>query len=317
MFITVLICTRNRAADLETTVESLLTPANLGASDWEVIVVDNHSTDKTSEVCRHFRERFSRHFSSLFEPKKGKSNALNAGIAAARGDVIAMTDDDVLLAPDYLEGIRTVFSQPSVDVAQGRVFLECAGGRPSWMDREMAYVLASRDYGEELFEWKKDIVGANMIVRTEVFRKVGGFRTDLGPGLVGLGEDSEFTGRVYKAGWRAIYAPQIVVRHRIPPERLTKSSMRRHYFTIGRSLAHYNPLPAPLWRFGLYVAKELVFSEAMAIWLRLARRPAEALHGQCGARLQAGTLLEHWHLRRGASQTKSSPSPGSGDTNLS
>jgi glycosyltransferase involved in cell wall biosynthesis len=317
MFITVLICTRNRAPDLRITLESLLIPANLGASDWEVIVVDNHSTDRTSAVCREFQKRFPHHFSFLFEPKKGKSHALNTGIAAARGEVIAMTDDDVLLAAGYLAGIRAVFSQPSVDVAQGRVFLECAGGRPPWMDREMAYVVAGRDYGDQVLECKKDLVGVNMIVRTEVFRKVGGFRTDLGPGKVGLCEDTEFTRRVYQAGLRAIYAPQIVVRHRIPPQRLTKSSMRHYYFILGRSLAHYNPLPAPLWRFGLYVGKELVLNKVKAIWLRFARRPAEALHGQCNARLQAGMLLEHWRLRRGASRTKSSPSPGSGDANLS
>lgn len=308
MLISVLICTRNRAPDLRISLESLLTAANIATTDWELIVVDNSSTDQTAAVCQEYRERFPSHFRYIFEPQKGKSNALNTGIAAARGDVIAMTDDDVLLAPDYLGGIRTVFSQPSVDVVQGRVFLECPGGRPSWMDREMVYVLAGRDYGDQVLECKKDLVGVNLVVRARVFRAVGGFRTDLGPGSVGLCEDTEFTERVHQASLRVIYAPQIVIRHRISPDRLTKSAMRRYYLTLGRSLACYTQLPAPLWRFSLYMVKEFILREPTALWLRLIGHPDKALHAQCDLRLQVGMLLQHWRLKR---QGKTPPSPSS------
>src|SRR3972149_11592204 len=113
MFITVLICTRNRAPDLRISLETLLTPADLATRDWEVIVVDNDSSDETSAVCRGYEAEFPGHFRFLLEPKKGKSNALNAGIAAARGDVIAMTDDDVLVPPGYLNGVRRIVGDRS------------------------------------------------------------------------------------------------------------------------------------------------------------------------------------------------------------
>jgi GT2 family glycosyltransferase len=208
-----------------------------------------------------------------------------------------MTDDDVLVALDYLDGIRAVFSQDSVAIAQGRVFLECPGGRPHWMNREMVYVLAGRDYGDQAHECKKDLVGVNLVVRARVFQEIGGFRTDLGPGSVGLCEDTEFTQRVHQAGLRVIYTPQIVVRHRISPARLTKSAMRRYYFTLGRSLACYTPLPAPLWRFSLYALKQLLRHELGALWLLARGRPAEALHGQCTTRMHAGMCWQSWQLK--------------------
>jgi glycosyltransferase involved in cell wall biosynthesis len=310
MFITVLICTRNRASGLPGTLECILRPQNLAASDWEIIVVDNGSSDDTSRVCREFQAAFPTHLRCLFEAKTGKSNALNTGIAVARGDVLAMTDDDALPAPDYLPAVRRVFAQHAVDAAQGRVLLDCEGGLPQWVDREMAYLLASRDYGDQVLDWKKDLVGVNMIVRAEVFRKVGGFRPDLGPGAAGLNEDSEFSVRVHQAGFRVIYAPQIVVRHQLPRARLTKSYMRSRYFVVGRCLAFYNPLPTPIWRYSLYVAKELAFREGSAIWHLLAGRPAVGLHGECNARLQAGFLLEHWRLRRQEVRPKP-PAPAS------
>lgn len=298
MFITVLVCTRNRGPSLRETLESVLTPRNLAAADWELLVVNNQSTDGTAGICREFQEKFPTHFRTLHEPKKGKSNALNTGIAGAKGDILAMTDDDAILAPDYLDGIRKVFGQPGVDVAQGRVFLQCEGGIPPWVDREMKYILAQRDYGEEAFEWKKDIVGVNMVARAEVFREVGAFRPELGPGASGLSEDTEMTWRFYRAGKRAIYAPAIAVHHQIPKERFRKSYLKGHYFVLGKSLGHYTPLPAPAWRYSLYLLKESVIRVLASLWLRLTGHPDRALHLQCDLRLQFGMLLQHWRLRR-------------------
>jgi glycosyltransferase involved in cell wall biosynthesis len=310
MHISVLICTRNRGPSLRGTLESLLHARNLAAADWELLVVDNQSTDGTAEVCREFHEKFPTYFRSLYEPKKGKSNALNAGIAAAKGDILAMTDDDAILAPDYLDGVRKVFGDPGVDVAQGRVFLQCDDGIPPWVDREMKYVLAQRDYGDEITEWKRDLVGVNMVARAEVFRKVGGFRPELGPGASGLGEDSEMAWRIHRAGMRVIYAPSIVVRHQIPKERFEKSYLRGHYFVLGKSLGHYTPLPAPIWRFGLYLVKEFVIREAAALWLKMTGHPDRALHGQCDLRLQFGMLVQHWRMRnREQTRGPANPSP--------
>jgi glucosyl-dolichyl phosphate glucuronosyltransferase len=304
MDVTVLICTRNRGESLRATLESALRPETLSSQNWELIVVDNNSSDNTARVCREFQNRYPSHFKYIFEAKTGKSNALNAGIAAAHGDVIAMTDDDAILATDYIQSVQDVFARPAVGAAQGRVLLDYEGGRPPWMDDEMDYVMARRDYGDKEFEWNKDIAGVNMVVRAEVFRKIGGFLPELGPGATGLSEDSELTWRIYKAGFSAIYAPQIVVRHTLPRERLTKSALRHRYYVLGQSLAHYTPLPAPIWRFAIHVTKERVFREVAALWYRLTNRPSTALHGQCDAFLQAGLFVGNCRLGRRKAKTK-------------
>lgn|SRR5262249_48445279 len=299
MFISVLICTRNRADSLRQTLESLISSTNLESSDWEVVVVDNCSTDYTAEICRDFHERFPRHFRFLAEKKSGHSNALNSAIAAARGEILAFTDDDVRCAPDYLHGIRTVFGQYPADGVQGRVLPECEGGRPEWLDSSFGLTLALRDCGEEVVELDGPLFGCNMIVREEVFQKTGGFSPELGPGTAGLGADTELTLRMRQAGCRLIYAPQIVVWHRLPRERLTKSFFRERFFLSGRSLAFFESLPVALWRFGLFVAKEWVLKEMEAVWHLSAGRPALALRCQCEVRLQAGFFWQHWRFMRG------------------
>lgn len=299
MFISVLICTRNRASSLRQTLESLFCPANLGSPDWEVVVVDNESDDNTSAVCRDFRERFPRHFRFLGEKKRGHSNALNSAIAAARGEILAFTDDDVQCAPDYLQGIRTVLGQYPADGVQGRVLPEFEGGRPEWLDSDFGLTIALRDCSNEVVDLEGPLFGCNMIVRGEVFRKIGGFSPELGPGAAGLGADTEITLRMREAGCRLIYAPQIIVWHHLPRERLTKSYFRKRFFTDGCSVAYFVPLPVSLPRFGLYVLKEWVWKEAEAIWHLCAGRPALALHCQCEARWHAGFLWQHWRFRWG------------------
>src|SRR5689334_21378338 len=149
---------------------------NLGLPDWEVLaIVDSDSRDGAGQICSEFKRKFPDRFRFLVQTGSGKSNALNLGIAAARGDVLAMTDDDVLCAPDYIGAIQSVFSAPSVDGAQGRVLLDCGGGLPAWMSDGVINFMSLRDYGEETREWTQTLSGTNMVVRTEAARRVGGF----------------------------------------------------------------------------------------------------------------------------------------------
>ncbi len=304
MFITVLICTRDRSESLRQTLGSLLIPSNLETKDWEVLVVDNGSKDDTHRVCQEAGERYPSHFRYLQETQPGKSRALNTGIASALGEVIAMTDDDVTVAPDYIRGIRTVFTEYHVDAAQGRVYLDCEGGYPKWMDREMALLFGAHDFGDKILEWKRHLAGGNMVVRASIIPKIGGFRTDLGPGGGGAGgaEDSEFAERIQGAQLHVVYAPLITVYHHLPRERLTKVYMRYRYYSGGRSLACYQPLNVPLWRYAIHVVKEWVLAEVLAVWYLLRGKPAEALHGQCQARQAAGFLMQHWRMKRGKSR---------------
>src|SRR5713101_4634103 len=199
MFISVVICTRNRADSLRETLESLFCTGNVEAPDWEALVVES-STDHTGEICREFRQRFPEHFRFLTEKKLGKSNALNTAIGSAKGDILAFTDDDVLCAPDYIQAIRTVFTTYSPDAAQGRVLLDCEGGWPEWLGMGHIALMADfRDFGDEVIDLDTTLCGTNMIVRAEVFPTVGGFASELGPSGVGMWEDTEISLRMRQA----------------------------------------------------------------------------------------------------------------------
>jgi glycosyltransferase involved in cell wall biosynthesis len=305
MFISVVICTRNRADSLRETLESLFCAGNLEAPDWEALVVDNNSGDHTADICREFQQRLPEHFRSLTERRPGKSHALNTAIAAAKGDILAFTDDDVLCAPDYIQGIRTVFTSYPADAVQGRVLLDCEGGWPDWLDSTYASMANFKDLGNEVINLDGTLCGANMMVRADVFRKIGGYAPELGPVGIGVGEDTEIALRMRQAGCRMIYAPQVLVRHQWPRGRLTKSFLRERVFGQGRFQAFYEPLPVPLFRFGLYVIKETLRQEIAAIGHRWKGSPAAAMRCQCEARSHAGFFWQHWLFSRGAPRTLS------------
>jgi glucosyl-dolichyl phosphate glucuronosyltransferase len=304
-FVSVVICTRNRADSLRQTLESLFCAGSLEASDWEVLVVDNNSSDHTTDVCREFQQRNPGHFRFLMERRPGKSYSLNTAIVASKGDILAFTDDDVLCAPDYIQSIRTFFVQHQADAAQGRVLLDCEGGTPDWLDPYLGLTIGWRDCGDTVIDLTGTLCGVNMIVRAEVFQKVGGFAPELGPGGAGMGEDTEISLRMRKAGCRLVYAPQILLKHRLLRKRLTKSHFRKRFFGQGRAAAYYVALPVSLFRFGLYVTKETIRQEMLAIWHRWAGAPAAALRCQCEARSQAGFFWQHWLFKRGVPRTLS------------
>jgi glycosyltransferase involved in cell wall biosynthesis len=320
VFVSVLICSDSRASSLGRTLESLFSRTNLQAGNWEaLVVIDRDARDGTADLCRSFEQRFSGIFRFLIQKKTGKSNALNVAISSARGDVLAMTDDDVLCAPDYIQAIQTVFSRYSVAGVQGRVLPDFEGGPPRWISPDFAWFLSLLDFGDEIKDWNYTLSGTNMAVRADAARAVGGFSPELGPGGAGFAEDTDFSFRLLGVGCCFIYAPQIVVRHQLSRERLTKAFLRKRYFGLGRSRAYFTPLEVPLWRFGLYVIKCWVLKAAEAAWNICTNRPAKALHCECKALEQAGFFWQHWRFHHGVPRQLSrvtswseSPAQGSG-----
>ncbi len=305
MKVTVLIATCNRREGLRRTLESLFCESNLSRQDWEVVVVLNGAvSDGSGEVCQFFENKYPDRFRHLEEPRQGKSKALNLGIGAARGDVLALTDDDVICAPDYVASVAAVFEQYPVDLAQGRVFLECEGGLPEWMVPKLREFMSDSDYGEKVvLPFNHHVTGTNMIVRRAAARAIGGFAPELGAGTrLAFAEDTEFSLRLRRAGYRTMYAPQIVVRHQLPRHRLTRSLFRKRYFRLGRTQAYYVSCDISVWKHGRYALKEAFLNELKAMRCRYGGRSADSLEFQCMARWRIGFALQHCLFGLGASR---------------
>ena len=302
VFISVIICSRNRAQSLGESLETLFGPGNLAVPDWEVLVAYGPNESGETEICRKLDKKFPGRMRYWLRKEEGKSEALNTAFAKARGDIFALTDDDVIISPNFLSTIRSAFETHDVDGVQGRILLECEGGRPKWMGDELSRWMSERDYGDQAFEWNENLTGTNMIFRAAVVRRIGGFAPELGAGAVGFAEDSEFSMRMRKARYRLLYIPEILVHHRLPADRLTKASFRERFFRLGKTDAYLTPLRWPLWRFGLYSLKTAIFAVLQSFWLQIIGRPVQSVLKQCHACQVLGTFRQHLIFQRQGSR---------------
>jgi len=245
---TVLIATYNRADLLDETLQYLSRTRVPARLRWEAIVVDNNSTDRTRTVVERHAATFPVPLRYVFEPVQGRSSALNAGIKAAEGRVLAFTDDDVRVADGWLDAAVTSLSgsDESIVYAGGPVRPIWEIQPPPWLDLERGDLwgtIAIQNHGSEPFiyeEEQKVPLGANMAVRREVFDRVGGFRPDLGRagGRLVLGQEvPELLLRLRAQGFRGVYVPAIQVQHHIPSRRLTREYFRKWWFGKGVSRA--------------------------------------------------------------------------------
>jgi glycosyltransferase involved in cell wall biosynthesis len=250
MKISVIVCTYNRSHCLATALESTAALTLPDSVEWEVLVVDNNSSDRTREVVEDFCRRYPGRFRYLFEAKQGKSNALNTGIREARGDILAFTDDDVTVEPAWLNNLTAALHSGEWAGAGGRVVPLWSSSPPSWIElksRDALAPLAHFDLGPEAGELTETPFGCNMAVRKAIFDKYGGFRPDLGPSTESdfrqwshklpprNSEDSEFGNRLLVAGERLRYEPSAVVFHPVQENRVQKKYFLAWWFEKGRA----------------------------------------------------------------------------------
>ncbi|MEO5898240.1 MAG: glycosyltransferase [Vicinamibacterales bacterium] len=261
MRISVVIATKNRAGLLAITLDHLRRQQY--AEGDEVIVVDNNSEDRTAAVVRDGAVGFPVPLHYLLELAPGKSRAVNAGVAGSTGDVLALTDDDVQPAGDWIAAIRDVFSDRALMLAGGRVDAWWEAPCPWWLrpcepDAEypvMFSPLALLHYGPTQPLGVRAAIGANLIVRREVFVELGGFAPHLGRthGTLLCGEDHDFCDRAASANYRCEYRPEIRVRHWVPAARTRLRYYLRWFFWSGITNAI---LEGALARPGPHVARQ-------------------------------------------------------------
>ena len=232
--ISVVMSTYNRGALLEAAVRSVLEQETTSSLSFEMIVVDNNSSDGTRGVLERLAAT-DRRLRYVFEAKQGSSHGRNTGIKAAQGPLIAFLDDDVRAEPDWLETIARAFEEhPEADVVGGRVLPLWPSPPPAWLTPEHWSPLALVDFGDTPFAIDPGhpicLVGANLGVRRTVFEAVGGFEAAfqlVGSRFVGSVEDHEFLLRVLRSGRTAIYDPRITVHAEVQPNRLDRAYHRR------------------------------------------------------------------------------------------
>ena len=217
--ISVVICTRDRAAALEQTLRQLALCRI--PSDWKVegLVVDNGSTDNTAAVVKNAGLKNLR-LEYLYESKKGLSHARNAALAAASGDIILFTDDDVQMAEDWIERLATPLVSGQCDAATGQVTLAPELIRP-WMGTMHKGWIASSAEAQPT-SGPVSLIGANMGFRRAVLDRVPLFDTDLGAGALGSSEDTLFGWQLAEAGFRIQYVPDARIIHYPDPSRFRR-----------------------------------------------------------------------------------------------
>ena len=244
---TVVIPTFNRAALLDQTLQSMRGLRLRDGRTWNAIVVDNNSSDGTRGVVERQARDFPVPLRYLFEARQGRSSALNAGIAAADGAIIAMTDDDVIVDQGWLNAACDALlrpASPAVAYAGGPVAPMWETPPPPWLDLtrgDLWGTIAIQDHGDRPFvyeEARRVPLGANMAARRELFDAIGVFRADLGrsTGRLVLGQEvPELLMRARDAGVKGVYVPAMRVQHHIPARRLTREYFRRWWFGKGVS----------------------------------------------------------------------------------
>jgi glycosyltransferase involved in cell wall biosynthesis len=240
----VVIATRNREALLAATLQAL------AEQDWptdrvEVIVADNGSSDATARIVADAgRRRGAPLVRYLFVAEPGKSAAVNQALAIASGDLIALTDDDVKPARNWLTRLAAAFDETGADFVAGRVHPTWEAPPPEWVSPSVYGVLAIPENGDHrlpltMSEQPIVPIGANMAVRRSVVAAIGGLRVDLGKldGSLRTGEDHEFFLRMLHAGYSGVYEPTAAVHHRVGAERLSRGYFRRWLHQNGRDVA--------------------------------------------------------------------------------
>lgn len=236
MDLSFIICTYNGAARLPETLAHLAAQANRGGWAWEVLVVDNASTDGTAEVARGWAGRFAAagaSFRVLSEPTPGKTHAVKTGLRAAAGRYFTLVDDDNHLGPEWVDtAVRFLDEHPRAGLIGGKILPTFEAGAVVPADFEHRYkgYLAIRDYGDEEQEGVMPI-GAGMTGRTYLLRalyeRLGSYLPDrVGAGL-GSCEDLEKGTSVRHLGWEVWYVPGLEMRHWIPKGRLTETYIDR------------------------------------------------------------------------------------------
>lgn len=248
--LSVIVCTFNRADLLKKCILSI-SDQTLPAYLYEIIVVDNNSSDITRQVVDELRQSATACIRYVFEAQQGLSIARNTGIRSARGRYVAFTDDDAAAEPTWLEAIYQAFTQttPMPDAVGGRIVPMPERPIPHWYPDRAYSMVGALDYGPKprLLSESEQIFGGNMAFRKSLFDECGVFDEKLG--LLGTqkrwSEDTEFVRCLRTTQKRVYYAPHATVYHYVPAYKISVSYIIKRNFTQGQTDAYIESVKTP------------------------------------------------------------------------
>jgi len=250
----VIISTRNRASILPRLFDALAAMRLNNETRWELLMVDNGSSDDTVAVISAEAERGRLPVHCVSEPIPGKSRALNRAIKQAQAELLVFTDDDVEPQATWLQAyIDAAALHPEIDGFAGKVLPKWLGDIPAWLHTEGEFALPrgitnTRDFGmsQQILDEQAIPGGVNTALRAEAVAKNGWFREELGPGTsVPFTEDTEYMGRFRRGGGEFWYVPEALLYHCNIPERMTKAYVCRWMFDVARcQVLAYADVPA-------------------------------------------------------------------------
>jgi glycosyltransferase involved in cell wall biosynthesis len=247
--------THNRAGRLEGCLKSILNARPYGGLELHVTVICNACTDGSQEVVRRLQAAYPRRMSLLEERRRGKSRALNLGIASTGGDLVGMIDDDEEVDPAWIEILGAAFEDPSLEFAGGPYVAVWSSPPPAWLPDDYLAVLGSVDNGSVVREYDRSfpgiLKGGNAVIKRRTLERVGPFAEHLGPGSFSRlfsCEDEDMYLRLLEARAKGKYLPRLVIYHYIDDQRLTREYYRSWCFWRGVSrgmMDRRHPMPVP------------------------------------------------------------------------
>ena len=238
--ISAIICTYNRE-DLILNTLTGLKNQSIDPGLFEIIIVNNNSTDQTETICKQFIEdhpQLNCHY--VEEKKQGLSYSRNMGINSSSGIFVTFLDDDSVPDPDFLKVVLDYMeSHPECMAAGGKIHLQFVEDKPDWINKYLAPLLGYYDLGNTIkpFSRRDYPRGSNMSFRKEVFTVIGDFNPNLGRKGTSLagGEEKDLFGRMYHKNLPVVYLPEAKVNHLVPSERTTINYVKLQAKGIGES----------------------------------------------------------------------------------
>ena len=274
--LSIIVCTYNRDKYLYGALRCIA-ENGFPAEAYEIILVNNMSTDNTESECQKFGKDYPNvNFRYFVETNQGLSYARNRGIKESHGETLLFLDDDSYIQQDYLKNLqRQLNDHPEADAFGGKIdpIFE-SGEAPKWLSKWNYSWVSAIDMGDKVcqFEGKAFPIGANMGIRKATIEKTGVFNTQLGRSKKNLmgGEEKDLFERIRQQGGNIYYFPDVVVQHLIPPSRTTYEYVKRLGEGVGMS-ERIRTLNVSRWKYLKRLLSELVkWCGTAVLWLGFA-----------------------------------------------